>query len=159
MPTDLQFFDIPLLFQDSKEGFQFIESLDQQKNVDIFSRKSIQRIINYRWKQWQNKFYLKLFIPYLILLLCYNIRSYTGNLGWTSPTEIVISFITSFFIIVLPIYFLVLEFIIMMKNPRKYFSNVLFLLRVTPYITLLTLTGLILYRKHVKKVEEDIVET
>jgi len=32
MPTDLQFFDIPLLFQDSLEGRAFVNALEKHKN-------------------------------------------------------------------------------------------------------------------------------
>ena len=44
----------------------------------------------------------------------------------------------------------------MANNPRKYFSNILVIFRVSPHITLLTLNGLVLYRLIKIRQDEEI---
>ena len=46
-------------------------ALDDQKNMDIFGLKSIQRIINYRWAHVKNDFYLYHAAPTILQLLVY----------------------------------------------------------------------------------------
>ena len=127
-----------------------MEALDLQKNVEIFSRKSIQRIINYQWKNWQNTFYFKMFIPYLLLLICFNFLHYITDFNLPFlETKLGYGILWTMIAIttILPVYFLILEGMLLYKKPKKYCSTILGMFRVSPQICLLVLDAeLILHR-------------
>lgn len=120
--------------------------------MDIFSRKSIQRIINHQWKNWQYRFYLQIFIPYLFLLVCFNFFWFLAPKIYENDFHETISgtLLELTMIIILagfPIYFLVLEVILIFKSPGKYFSNILAVFRVSPQVSVLILLGMLIKYK------------
>ena len=64
----------------------------------------------------------------MVLLISFNLRLYGLKPKVSNFAHVIIGLVN----LILPVYFVVLECIIMLKNPRKYFSNVLIMFRVTP---------------------------
>ena len=53
MPMKLEYIDIPDLFRNTAEGFDFIYALNKTKNLDLFAIKTVQIIIDHQWKYWR----------------------------------------------------------------------------------------------------------
>ena len=71
VPMKLHFYDIPLIFRNCKEGYDFIFALHEQTDVDIYAKKSIQRIITYHWQCWKKYFAYFIVMPQITVLLLF----------------------------------------------------------------------------------------
>ena len=63
---DYFWFDVPLIFDKTEDGYNFMLALQRTKNVDIFAHKGIQLIVENQWAKWTS--YNKLMIMYPMVL-------------------------------------------------------------------------------------------
>lgn len=141
---DLQYFDLPLLHSQSREGQAFIRALDLTTNMAVFGNKSVQRLITYQWKRWKVYYYAEIVVPYLVLMALYEYASHKIESFWESKAQV---FVVLGAIFALSVYFLVQEVILLARSPRKHLSQLTSLFQAMPSILLITnsLVGLALH--------------
>ena len=120
IPMELQYFDLPLLHTGGREGQAFINALDAATDMEVFGNKSIQRLITYRWKRWKVYYYTEIVVPYLVLMALYEYASHRLASFAQSRTQVLVVLGTVF---ALSVYFLILEIILLARNPRKHLSQ------------------------------------
>ena len=70
-PMNLQYLDLPYIFGPTRKGFDFIYALSQCENMDIFTLKSVQIVIDCHARYWDKLNYLCVGLPMLINLLVF----------------------------------------------------------------------------------------
>ena len=119
IPMDLQYFDLPLLHSQSREGQAFIRALDLTTDMAVFGNKSVQRLITYQWKRWKVYYYAEIVVPYLVLMALYEYASHKIESFWENKAQV---FAVLGAIFALSVYFLVQEVILLARSPRKHLS-------------------------------------
>ena len=70
-PMNLQYLDLPYIFAPTYKGFDFIYALSKCNNMDIFTLKSVQIVIDCHARYWDRLNYLCVGLPMLINLLVF----------------------------------------------------------------------------------------
>ena len=65
---DYFWFDIPLIFEKTQDGYEFMKALKQTQNVDIYQHRGIQLIVENQWFKWKNFNLKAILIPMIFQL-------------------------------------------------------------------------------------------
>ena len=68
---DLQFLDMPYIFRQTQDGFDFIYALTECKDLELFNLKSIQVLIDTHAAYWDRINHIYVGIPMTIQLILY----------------------------------------------------------------------------------------
>ena len=68
---NLQYLDLPYIFNPTRKGFDFIYALSHCENMDIFTLKSVQIVIDCHARYWDKLNYLCVGLPMLINLIVF----------------------------------------------------------------------------------------
>ena len=58
-----EIFDVPELYQDNKNGANFVRALGNSDNIELFSHIAVQKIVNFHWKDTSKFVYGTMFFP------------------------------------------------------------------------------------------------
>ena len=140
----MRYLDVPLLHLPSEDGFAFINALSDIKsgeNLEIYSKRSIQILINSHWERQQWKLHALLFAPFLVMLTVYCIwsnfslhpeESVEGE-EWSLELNVYFRTI----LMTLAVFFLVIETIKIVQHPIEYVLEVWNWLGLPPLVMVL----------------------
>lgn len=83
-PMNIKYFDIPELHLNTPIGYEFWRQLGSTPESDIFERKVIQILINYKWRGFKPLIFVRFVIPYLLFIATFTVWS---NFFYTRRTN------------------------------------------------------------------------
>ena len=66
---------MPLIFEKTKDGYDFMTALRKTNNVDIYAHKGIQLIVENQWLKWHKFNICVIMIPMCVQLVVFSINS------------------------------------------------------------------------------------
>jgi hypothetical protein len=74
-PMTISYFDLPELHLNNEIGFKFWKALGETPEFDLFDKKAIQILINYKWRGFQPEILKRFVIPYFLFILTFTLWS------------------------------------------------------------------------------------
>lgn len=69
------FYDLPSLHDISSTGFAFIQAIDDYEDIELFSLKSVQMLVNFHWRKAEHLVYFLKIIPFTLMLVIFTLWS------------------------------------------------------------------------------------
>jgi len=108
------YFDIPLIHSyNTVEGFEFIEALKGVQNVQIFSHKSIQMLIDFQWKYWRLVNQAAMGGPLVVQVPLYWLWSNILVVNKDDKSTTVFRYFTEIALVILCLYFVIIQLTIL----------------------------------------------
>ena len=118
---NLQYYDAPDIYKRTPVGMDFIRALDTTDQIELFSLRSVQVVIDHHWSYWRRVNYLAFGLPIVLNLLVFwywsnivlpNLNEETGDFDTQNTVCIAILNIIS-------AYFVLMEIPIIYRNWRR----------------------------------------